>query len=181
MMGVPRFKLQFHRRRIPELAECYASEQPPDARAEERRLIKTVGPAVRKRGHYELREFVDLCLWKSQRAKKRYQSLPKSLVVEATRAALAARDDRLRIGVLTLLDGVSWPTASVLLHFGHLDPYPILDVRALESLGVSQPSSYTFDFWWAYVSECRWLAGENNVDIRTLDRALWQYSKRDGR
>ena len=37
------------------------------------------------------------------------------------------------------LSGVRWPTASVLLHFGHRDRYPILDYRALEALGVPSP------------------------------------------
>jgi hypothetical protein len=71
---------------------------------------------------------------------------------------------------------VSWPTASVLLHFGRADPYPILDFRALQSLGVEQPSQYTFDFWWAYVQACRRLADKHGVDMRTFDRALWQWS-----
>lgn len=33
-----------------------------------------------------------------------------------TRVALSTPSERLRIEVLTLLDGVGWPTASVLLH-----------------------------------------------------------------
>ncbi len=64
----------------------------------------------------------------------------------------------------------------MLLHFGHGDPYPILDFRALASLGVEQPSSYTFKFWWSFVLACRELAERHQVDMRTLDRALWQYS-----
>jgi hypothetical protein len=98
------------------------------------------------------------------------------LVEEATTLAFHARDEALRIGILLTLDGVGWPVASVLLHFGHRDPYPILDFRALESLGVKQPSVYTFDFWWAYVQTCRKLARRQRVDMRTLDRALWQHS-----
>lgn len=56
--------------------------------------------------------------------------------------------------------------------------YPILDFRALWSLGqTNTPSSYTFDFWWAYVEHARGLADEAGLRMRTLDRALWQYSK----
>ena len=76
-----------------------------------------------------------------------------------------------------LLDGVNWPTASVLLHFGARDPYPILDFRALWSLQVSVPKQYGFEFWWAYSECCRVLAKKHKVSMRTLDRALWQYSK----
>ena len=85
---------------------------------------------------------------------------------------------RLRIGVLTLLDGVQMPTASVLLHLAHRDPYPIIDYRALWSLGVdAPPTPYSFAFWEAYTRACRSLARAANVSMRTLDRALWQYSK----
>ncbi len=37
--------------------------------------------------------------------------------------------------VLRFLDGVEWPTASTILHFCGARPYPILDYRALWSLG----------------------------------------------
>jgi hypothetical protein len=80
--------------------------------------------------------------------------------------------------VLTQLQGVLIPVASVLLHLAHRDPYPILDVRALWSLGVDeQPSYYSFELWWAYTETCRALASQAGVDMRTLDRALWQYSR----
>ena len=58
----------------------------------------------------------------------------EGFVNAVTATALATPDERLRIEVLTLLDGVDWPTASVVLHFCHADPYPILDYRAIWSL-----------------------------------------------
>ena len=91
---------------------------------------------------------------------------------------MCSPSDRLRIEVLTLLNGVSWPTASVLLHVGHADRDPILDFRALWSLGVEGlPNQYTFPIWWSYVQVCRELAASAAVSMRTLDRALWQFSK----
>jgi len=99
-------------------------------------------------------------------------------VEETTAAALRASDERLRIGTLTLLDGVSMPTASVLLHLAHKDPYPIIDYRALWSLGIENPPpSYSFEFWQAYTRMCRSLARQAGVSMRLLDRALWQFSK----
>ena len=98
-------------------------------------------------------------------------------VREVTSIALRAASERLRIETLTLLDGVSWPTASVILHFFHRSRYPILDFRALWSVRLETPSQYGFEFWWSYVRYCRVVASEHHVDMRTLDRALWQYSK----
>jgi hypothetical protein len=86
-------------------------------------------------------------------------------------------DERARIEVLRLLDGVDWPTASVILHFFHKDRYPILDFRALWSIKLEKPKQYDSSFWWHYTRVCRDAAQRNNVDMRTLDRALWQYSK----
>jgi hypothetical protein len=57
------------------------------------------------------------------------------------------------------------------------DDYPILDVRALESLGVKPRSQYPVSFWLEYLSACRGLARRHGVSIRTLDKALWQHSK----
>ena len=43
------------------------------------------------------------------------------------------------------------PTASTLLYFAFPDDYPILDVRALESLGVKPRSQYPVSFWLEYL------------------------------
>ncbi|MGH7322475.1 MAG: hypothetical protein ACRELA_23010, partial [Candidatus Rokuibacteriota bacterium] len=79
--------------------------------------------------------------------------------------------------ILRTLAGIEWPTASVILHFCDGRPYPILDYRALWSLGFAKPPAYTFDFWWAYTDFARVLAQSTGHDMRTLDRALWQFSK----
>jgi len=172
-----RFRLQFPPRLIPVLAERYTTVDAPKAQAAERVLVETVGPAIREAGCIDKSQFVALCRWKSPRVLRRAMENGADLVEEATATAFAARHEALRIGNLMILRGVSWPVASVLLHFGHRDRYPILDFRALESLGVKQPSQYTFEFWWAYVQACRQLADKHRVEMRTFDRALWQWSK----
>jgi hypothetical protein len=52
----------------------------------------------------------------------------------------------------------------------------------LWTLGFKQPSQYTFDFWWSYVSACRSVFQRvrrdvPNITMREMDRALWQFSK----
>jgi hypothetical protein len=75
------------------------------------------------------------------------------------------------------LAGVGVPTASTLLYFVFPEDYPILDIRALESLGVRPRSAYPVGFWLDYLAACRALAGRYGVELRTLDKALWQHSK----
>jgi hypothetical protein len=117
--------------------------------------------------------------------KKRNRTLTKEKCAEkdyytfrtVTRASYAATDEALKIDLLRTLKGVEWPTASTLLHFCDRRPYPILDVRALWSLGYGRIPRYTMEFWLAYLRFTRTLARRLDLDIGTLDRALWQYSK----
>lgn len=141
-------------------------------------IEQVIAPRCRARGYLDRPDFLFICDWKSQRQKARYRQNSAASIEEGTRIALTARDERLRIGVLRVLEGVGWPTASTLLHFAHQDPYPILDYRALWSLGVDEPLAYyTFPIWWDYVMSCRRIAESAGVPIRVLDQALWQYSK----
>jgi len=98
-------------------------------------------------------------------------------VKEVTRAALGSKDERFKIQALRLLEGVEWPTASVILHFCDRGRYPILDVRALWSAGLDASPCYGFKFWMEYTDFMRGLAADAGVSMRTLDKALWQYSK----
>lgn len=103
----------------------------------------------------------------------------EGLVEDVTGLALSASDEMSRVVPLTCLHGVGWPTASVILHFFHGDPYPILDFRALYTLGLDAPPDYTFGFWTEYVTVTRELAGLSGLSMRELDKALWQYSKEE--
>jgi hypothetical protein len=154
-------------------------EHSPRYPAEYDREVETIlAPAVRARGWFTKPELEQICRWKSPRSQKKVASNSAEYIEAVTRTALSTESERLRIEVLTLLNGVSWPTASVILHFCHTEPYPILDVRALWTLGVNADQvTYDFELWWEYVRTCRQLAKESGLSMRELDRALWQYSK----
>ncbi|VAW36610.1 hypothetical protein MNBD_DELTA02-874 [hydrothermal vent metagenome] len=129
-------------------------------------------------------DYINIGLWKSKRPRRHYESPSNSdsLVREVTAFSFSSKDERVKIEKLTSLKGCSYPVASVILHFKFPDRYPILDIRALWSLGKTQPgSSYTFDFWWDYVQEIRELSESLKIDIRTIDKALWYYSKENQR
>jgi hypothetical protein len=143
-------------------------------------IVDEIGPTVRRRGWYTRGEFLETARWKSPRIASRAAQNPADAIVEITRAALSADAEELRIWAPQALAFVGWPVASVLLHFGHRDRYPILDFRALESLGVPKPTVYSMPFWLAYLATTRQLATNLGVDMRTLDRALWQWSKENG-
>ncbi len=164
------FNLRFPAERISHWASRYPSE-------DEETIERQLGQRVRARGYLTRSEFLALCEWKSPRTKPRCASNPDKRIREATKIALATQDDYPKINVLRLLDGVEWPTASVILHFCDPLPYPILDYRALWSLGYRTPPPYTFEFWMAYTRFTRELSRSTAQSMRVVDKALWQYSK----
>ena len=134
-------------------------------------------PEVKKRGCLCLAELHEVAKWKAPRSAGHVRKNSEAYVAEIPSFALAAQCERSRIESLTLLDGVGWPMASVILHVFHADPYPILDYRALWSVSLLVPAQYSFAFWQRYVEFCRDITATAGVDMRALDRALWQYSK----
>jgi hypothetical protein len=166
---LPNFELQFPIGRVRALAARFPVMD--DTRG------LALGAAVRARGHYTRAEFIEVCGWKTVRSRPKVAANSEAAVVGATGRALSAVEEEARISALLELEGVGVPTASTLLYFVFPEDYPILDVRALESLGVKARSVYPVGFWLAYLNACRALARGAGVDIRTLDKALWQHSK----
>ncbi len=163
------FSLKFPKAEISIWSERYSFASEPEA--------ENIVQSARGQQFLTLAQFERFCYWKSPRIHSRCGSNDADYVEKITHIALTTPHERLRIEILTLLHGVGWPMASVILHWCHPDPYPLLDFRALWSLGFDKPPRYKFEFWWAYTQFCRQLALEANVSMRTLDRALWQYSK----
>lgn len=163
------FELQFPASEIEALAARFGYEDDSD--------LLALGRAARARGYYTRGEFIAVCAWKTPRSRARVAANSRHAVVSRTARALAADDESERITSLLELQGGGVPTASTVLYFAFPVDYPILDVRALESLGVRSRSTYPLSLWLWYLDACRGLARAHDVCIRTLDKALWQHSK----
>jgi hypothetical protein len=165
------FKLQFPPEEITFWAEQYnyrMSDSVPDEN----------GRAARAAGYLTRDQFLAISTWKSQRPRKRHERNSESFVREVTQSALSSADPRFKIEVLRLLDGVDWATASVILHFCDELAWPVLDFRAFWSLGRDlKHDGCSFDIWRSYTEFTRAVAEEQSVTMRTLDRALWEYSR----
>ena len=170
---MPTFELQFPLDEIDALAARFPGGD--DGRLHE------VCVAVRGRGYYTREEFIEVCAWKTVRSRPKVSGNSDAAVVRATGLAMGTEDESVRMTALLELDGVGVPTASTLLYCAFPDHYPILDVRALESLGVRPRSQYPLSFWLGYLGACRELAQQAGVSLRTLDKALWQHSKERSR
>ena len=131
---------------------------------------------VQEQGYLDKELLKRIARWKSPRRAGLIERNDDDYVKEITSWSFGATNERARIRVLRLLDGVGWPTASAILHLFHKNPYPILDFRALWSIGLDT-YRYSSSFWSDYTHFCRDVASRNQASMRTLDKALWQYSK----
>jgi hypothetical protein len=165
------FEIRFPLADIPKWSARYSYA------ATDTRLGSEVRPAVQKRGYLTTSDFLEICYWKTPRSQSRCGNNSAAEIQVLTQLALATNEEPLKMELLRALNGVDWATASTLLHFCDERPYPILDYRALWSLGYPQPPHYTMTFWLSYLGYVRGLAHNTHHQIRTVDRALWQYSK----
>jgi hypothetical protein len=167
------FALQFPIEHVREYAARYAYEDDAE--------VIAIGQAARERGSYTRDEFIAVCRWKTPRSAPLVASNSAESIEAATRVGLSeSSTERERMDALRSLRGVGWPTASVLLHLAYPERYPILDLRALQALGVRPPAAYSFRFWDGYRQASVSMAQEAGVDGRTFDQGLWQWSKEQG-
>ncbi len=143
--------------------------------------IEEMVDAVKERGFLLKDEFERVMYWKSPMKKAWVAANDAEFVKVVTETALQTPSEQLRVEILPLLRGVAWPRASVILHWFHEDDYPILDIRAVWSLGLENIRRDEFPFWASYTGLFRQIASGLAVPKRTLDRALWQFSKENQR
>lgn len=131
------FKLKFPKSEIKEYAERYSYRLSEDEVVKSRQLLQ-------RRGYLTIEELQIIASWKTPRSKPKVATNSEEFIKEVTQIAFSTNNEKLRIEILTLLTGVGWPTASVILHFYHPDHYPIIDFRALYSLSCDQikPQDY---------------------------------------
>jgi hypothetical protein len=166
-----RFRLQFDPAHIREIAQRY--DYPGEAEA------IAIGRSAGDRGFYTADELVRVAGWKTRnRVVPLVLENPPKLREAASRTALdPAVDEAGQVAALRALRGVRYPVASALLHLAGRRRYPMIDQRALESLGyfATSDADYSASLWRDYVETCRALAREHRVSMRVLDRALWTW------
>jgi hypothetical protein len=142
------------------------------------------GEAIRN-GDYTLANLEAIVRWKSERL---VQYLIGNSNEKIRRAlAVAASPDattETAVKALTELHGVDLPVATAILAAIYHERYTVLDYRALEALGHAR---HDLRFYEEYLDFCKRLAESNIVSpqsnlpaptpLRTLDRALWEWSR----
>lgn len=101
--------------------------------------VERIGQMAGSRGWYTRAELLAVARWKTRgRSQSRCGLNTDAEVGRATARALTTEDERERVDALVGLHGVGLPPASVLLHLARPRLYPIIDFRALWSLGIDE-------------------------------------------
>ena len=131
-------------------------------------------------------ELPEMARWKDRFVPSKIDENSPERIKDVTREALSldfgsdndwAKLKKL-IGEYGGLYGVGAPVASVILHLYDRGDYPLIDKHALCSIGINHRKvKYDTLFWQEYVDFCREKADDHGVSMRTLDRALYKFSK----
>jgi len=167
-----RYKFSFNKdkKSIQKLSENY------DYPLEE--CIVQITKNAKRRGYYKKNEFRSVCFWKiGPRKINKWTNNSEKDIVEITKKALKQPDTEKAIKILEELSGVGRGIASTLLHFGHENPFPIIDKYAIFAAYKEKLNYYSYKLWDQYVKDCREFAEKRKIEMRILDKALWVYGK----
>lgn len=140
----------------------------------DRQIELSLAPAI-ERGYVTKAELIVLVRWKAARVVWHAERNSDADVREITQASFGASSSLVRLKFLTILHGFSWAMASALLHFIFPKECPVLDFRAMNTVG-GPPRNYEKDeVWEEYAALCCKTAKDYGISLRKLDRALWQY------
>jgi hypothetical protein len=132
--------------------------------------------------HLDKRHFVRLAAWTAPRGLAAYERNDAQLVRETTYHASRIANERLKVYVLTALDGVSITVAAAILHFFNPRLFPIFDVRVRTTLKKAglwkrRAGDASIEAWGEFVSIMRKLSHRFRVSLRDLDKALYAYDR----
>ncbi len=177
------FQLQPSEADLQQLAEQYW-QKAGEKQHELEKAAFEAGEAIRN-GDYSLASLEAIVRWKSERAVQ-YLIGNSNEKIRRALAVAASPESTTDASVKALLDlhGVDITVASAILSAIYPERYAVLDYRTLEALGHAR---HDVHFYEEYVAFCKRLAESNIVQpqsdlpastpLRTLDRALWEWSQ----
>ena len=177
------FQLQPAESELQQLADEYWQKAGEKEHELERAAFEA-GEAIRN-GDYTLANLEAIVRWKSERVVQ-YLIGNSNEKIRGVLAVAASPESSTEAAVKALLElhGVDLPVASAILAAIFPERYTVLDYRALEALG---HAPHDVRFYEEYLAFCNRLAESNIVKpqgdlpaptpLRTLDRALWEWSR----
>ena len=141
---------------------------------------------IKKQGYLTKEQSIKILKWKSPRPLKRYQANSNEDFIEITKLALATKNEKVKIHILTALKGVNIPAASSILMFYDRKRYPVIDIRVWKqlfnaNLVNTNPNGqgFSLDEWENYLVIIRRIAKELNLTPRQVEKRLYDIDKRE--
>jgi len=176
------FQLQPSEAELQQLADQYWQKSGEKEHELEAAAFEA-GEAIRN-GDYSLANLEAIVRWKSERA-VHYLIGNSNEKIRRALSVAASSESTTESAVRALLElhGIDITLASAIMAAIFPDRYTVLDYRSLEALGHSR---HDVHFYEEYLAFCKRLAESNIVKpqddlpgatpLRTLDRALWEWS-----
>lgn len=150
----------------------------------------TISKFLQRRRHIRKPEFLSMTLWKTRRQWKRYKANIDEEIQMTTKWAMVVPADRLKLAILTTLNGIGVPVASAVLTMIYPDKYCVIDFRtwrvlkhlssALGSEYPKRPKSYeysTINSYLSFLDKIRKIAKERGTTPRKIEMAMWKFDK----
>ncbi|WP_417260816.1 hypothetical protein [Celeribacter sp.] len=138
---------------------------------------------LKKIGYYNKKQALKVLKWKSPRPTRYYELNTEEDFINITSTAFKQHNEKLKIHILTALEGVNYPSASALLMF-YDQKYPVLDIRVwrqLYRLGSvnSNPKgkNFTLNQWSKYLEVINILSKEFKINQRQIEKQIFDYDK----
>lgn len=157
---------------------------------EESPYFATISESLQRRGHIRKPEFLSMARWKTRRQWRRYKANTDEEIQMATKWAMVVPTDRLKLAILTTLNGIGVPVASAVLTMIYSDKYCVIDFRtwgALKHLSSAPGSEYpkrpksfeysTINSYLSFLDKIRKIAKERGTTPRKIEMAMWKFDK----
>ena len=135
---------------------------------------------VRERRYITKDELLKIGAWKARRIVYLLSRNPNKKVIEITKKAFAARDEKERIELLGELKGVGVPVASAVLMLTNPQEYGVIDFwvwKVLYRFGEVRKKpkgrGLNFNDWYTYLAKIRYFAKKFKVKTRDIERTIY--------
>ena len=177
-----------NQKEILDWATRYTKDQTPKRQRQEEDVRKIREKVEARKepetpgGYLTKNELMEMGDWKRHTLRSQMVNNPVGHVEKITAEVFSLDDDWEKLEKLMDrcegLHGVGQPVASTILHLYDPERYPVFDIHALRSIRIKKKEvEGDKKFWKEYVKFCREKADCHDVCMRTLDRALYKFSK----
>jgi len=148
-------------------------------------LFKSIGN-IKEQGFVTKEQGLKILKWKSPRPLRHYVLNSDNDFKEISKIAFDSKNERVRIHMLTALNGVNYPAASAILMFYDPLQYPIIDIRVWKQLykeGLvdtnARGQGFRLKEWVKYLQVIRELGNKTNLTARQVEKRLFDIDKEE--